>query len=159
MTYEASSSTTATPPTSPPESGSPSPDARLARLERRLKWMLIGLIACAALAAGLGVLSIAVVRDYASHLARQRMEQAAQLRLLQQLQQDFEALDVRVPRNQIEAYGQLREQLGQLRGLYGGIERYDLTDPMGSLDALLGVKKPKPPPAATEHDDDGGAPR
>lgn len=121
--------------------------------------MLLGLIACAMLAAGVGVLSIAVVRDYASHLVQQRTEQAAQLQLLQQLQQDFRALDDQVPRNQVEAYAQLREQLSRLRGLYGGIERYDLTDPMGSLDALLGGKRPEPPHAETGHEGDGGPPR
>jgi len=164
---------TGSPPTRPPAADQPdaAPSAeRLRSLEMRLKWLMIGLIACGVLVLAMaGVTAFMLVR-HTETLAQQAVDERAQLQLLQQLRQDFEAMDdVDPPRNRVEAYKELREQLNTLRGFYQGAAEFDLADPEGSLDRLLGetpVRRdpPEDPPEDApeesmpdEDQDDGGA--
>ena len=139
---------TTTPPTTPTtavtrdEPTESTASSRLARLENRMKWLMFGLISCAVIIAGLGITTGILLQRHATLLIEQQAEERAQLRLLTQLQQDFEQLEIEVPQNRIQAYGQLRGQLKEIEALYEPMANFDVGDPMGSLDALLGDDGP-----------------
>lgn len=112
-------------------------EERLGSLERRLRWLVLGLLLCIALIAGLGIVSGMLLQRHAVLLAQEKVRDAAQLRLLEQVRADFEAMNQPVPRNQIEAYGQLREQVNVLRKAYEPLADFD-KNPEKALDRLLG---------------------
>jgi len=132
-----------TPPTVPPTSFGDAAAAmpvqdRVNFLERRMKWLMLGLIGCAVLVVIMASVTGLLLTQHAALLTQQAAEEKLQLQLLQQIRSDFDAMEQPAPTNPLEAYTQLRGYLNELQGVYGAMGQFDVTDMDGSLDRILG---------------------
>lgn len=125
---------------------------RVVYLEKRMKWLILGLIGCAVLVVLMAGITGFIFTQHAALLTQQAAEEKLQLELLQQIRTDFDAMEQPSPDNPLEAYTQLRGYLNQLQGVYGAMGEFDVTDMDGSLDRMLEGYE-EPPPRAQE----GGA--
>lgn len=132
-----------TPPTEPGELGvadpnAAPPDPRVQRLEKRLRLVMFGLLGSVVLIIALGGTTLFLTIQHAKQIAAQKAEEQVQLELLQAIQRDFDQFNTDAPENKLEAYGDLQQQLEAFRNLYAPMAEFDLSDPEGSLDRLLG---------------------
>jgi hypothetical protein len=133
----------AAPPTTPEAAGVVPVQDRVVYLERRMKWLMLGLLGCAVLVVAMAGITGYVFTQHAALLAQQAAEEKLQLELLQQIRSDFDAMEQPAPSNPLEAYQQLRGYLNQLQGVYGAMGEFDVTDMDGSLDRMLeGFEEP-----------------
>ena len=119
-------------------------DPAVVRLQGQIRWLIAGLVGCLMLIIALGAVTVYSMKEYAdfkieetAFRTQQNLIEQRQLKLLTQLQNDFNAIETDPPQNTAETYDQLRESLGLLQDLYGPMADYDITDPDGSLDRIF----------------------